>query len=59
MCNVVGGVLKAVEVRTENGTEDAAHLDAFCIKDKGQQTHTKTYTVRKDRRRGMVVAIRT
>ncbi|KAL3983797.1 dynein light chain LC8-type [Sarotherodon galilaeus] len=36
VCNVVGGVLKAVEVRTENGTEDAAHLDAFCIKDKDE-----------------------
>lgn len=40
-CNVVGSVLKAVDVRTENATEDAEHLDAehldaFCIKDKGQ-----------------------
>uniref|UniRef100_A0A3Q4BUW3 Sushi domain containing 5 n=1 Tax=Mola mola TaxID=94237 RepID=A0A3Q4BUW3_MOLML len=39
-CNVVGSVLKAVDVRTENATEDAEHLDAehldaFCIKDKG------------------------
>ncbi|KAF1381577.1 hypothetical protein PFLUV_G00155420 [Perca fluviatilis] len=35
VCNVVGSVLKAVDVRTENATEDAAHLDAFCVKDKG------------------------
>ncbi|XP_059205157.1 sushi domain-containing protein 5 [Centropristis striata] len=35
VCNVVGSALKAVDVRTENATEDAAHLDAFCIKDKG------------------------
>lgn len=35
VCNVVGSALKAVDVRTENVTEDAAHLDAFCIKDKG------------------------
>ncbi|TNN85733.1 Sushi domain-containing protein 5 [Liparis tanakae] len=34
VCNVVGSALKAVDVRTENGTEDAAHLDAFCIKEK-------------------------
>ncbi|XP_030597594.1 sushi domain-containing protein 5 [Archocentrus centrarchus] len=32
VCDVVGGVLKAIEVRIENATEDAAHLDAFCIK---------------------------
>lgn len=36
MCNVEGSALKAVDVRTENATEDAAHLDAFCIKDRGQ-----------------------
>ncbi|XP_030003256.1 sushi domain-containing protein 5 [Sphaeramia orbicularis] len=35
VCNVVGSALKAVDVRTENATEDAAHLGAFCIKDKG------------------------
>ncbi|XP_049891078.1 sushi domain-containing protein 5 [Epinephelus moara] len=35
VCNVVGSALKAVDVRTENATEDATHLDAFCIKDKG------------------------
>ncbi|XP_070840062.1 probable serine/threonine-protein kinase kinX [Chaetodon trifascialis] len=35
VCNVVGSALKAVDVRTENATEDAAHLDAFCIKDRG------------------------
>nr|XP_046273670.1 sushi domain-containing protein 5 [Scatophagus argus] len=35
VCNAVGGALKAVDVRTENATEDSAHLDAFCIKDKG------------------------
>ncbi|XP_074468488.1 uncharacterized protein susd5 [Sebastes fasciatus] len=35
VCNVVGSALKAVDVRTENATEDAAHLDAFCFKDKG------------------------
>ncbi|XP_010733154.2 sushi domain-containing protein 5 [Larimichthys crocea] len=35
VCNVEGSALKAVDVRTENATEDAAHLDAFCIKDRG------------------------
>ncbi|KAL6099835.1 susd5 [Pungitius sinensis] len=35
VCDVVGSARKAVDVRTENATEDAAHLDAFCIKDKG------------------------
>ncbi|XP_044191466.1 sushi domain-containing protein 5 isoform X1 [Thunnus albacares] len=35
VCNIVGGALKAVDVRTENATEETAHLDAFCIKDKG------------------------
>ncbi|KAM8840176.1 uncharacterized protein susd5 [Spinachia spinachia] len=35
VCAVVGSTRKAVDVRTENTTEDAAHLDAFCIKDKG------------------------
>ncbi|XP_041867235.1 sushi domain-containing protein 5 [Melanotaenia boesemani] len=35
VCNVVGSLLKAVVVRTENATEDMTHLDAFCIKDKG------------------------
>uniref|UniRef100_A0A3Q3LUK2 Sushi domain containing 5 n=1 Tax=Mastacembelus armatus TaxID=205130 RepID=A0A3Q3LUK2_9TELE len=34
VCNTVGSALKAVDVRTENATEDPAHLDAFCIKDK-------------------------
>uniref|UniRef100_A0A3B3BTF5 Sushi domain containing 5 n=1 Tax=Oryzias melastigma TaxID=30732 RepID=A0A3B3BTF5_ORYME len=34
VCNVAGGSLRAVDVRTENATEDAAHLDAFCITDK-------------------------
>ncbi len=40
VCNVAGSALKAVDVKTENATEDAAHLDAFCIKDKGQRTKT-------------------
>ncbi|XP_071356030.1 sushi domain-containing protein 5 isoform X2 [Trachinotus anak] len=35
VCNSVGSALKAVDVRTENTTEDTAHLDAFCIRDKG------------------------
>ncbi|XP_029370163.1 sushi domain-containing protein 5 [Echeneis naucrates] len=35
VCNNGGSTLRAVDVRTENATEDAAHLDAFCIKDKG------------------------
>ncbi|CAJ1084058.1 sushi domain-containing protein 5 isoform X1 [Xyrichtys novacula] len=35
VCNVVGGALKAVDVRTENATEDGAHLNAFCIEDRG------------------------
>ncbi|KAM8883903.1 uncharacterized protein susd5 [Synchiropus picturatus] len=35
VCNVVGGSLKAVDVRTENATDDSLHLDTFCIKDKG------------------------
>ncbi|KAF7664904.1 hypothetical protein LDENG_00160830 [Lucifuga dentata] len=35
VCNFVGGALKAVDVRTENATEDTARLDAFCVKDKG------------------------
>ncbi|KAM7384203.1 hypothetical protein PAMA_011512 [Pampus argenteus] len=35
VCNIVGGTLKAVDVRTENATEDTTHLDTFCIKDKG------------------------
>ncbi|XP_068432312.1 sushi domain-containing protein 5 [Clinocottus analis] len=34
VCDVVGSALKAVDVRTENATEDAAHLDAFCVVDK-------------------------
>ncbi|XP_037549609.1 sushi domain-containing protein 5 [Nematolebias whitei] len=34
VCNLQGSSLKAVNVRTENGTEDTAHLNAFCIKDK-------------------------
>lgn len=39
MCDLQGSSLKAVNVRTENGTEDTAHLNAFCIKDKGQKMH--------------------
>ncbi|KAI3358552.1 hypothetical protein L3Q82_014972, partial [Scortum barcoo] len=35
VCNVVGSALKAVDVKTENATEDVTQLDAFCIKDKG------------------------
>ncbi|XP_061520287.1 sarcoplasmic reticulum histidine-rich calcium-binding protein [Phycodurus eques] len=35
VCNYVGGSLKAVEVRTENATGDAASVNGFCIKDKG------------------------
>ncbi|KAM3596145.1 uncharacterized protein V6R79_009129 [Siganus canaliculatus] len=35
VCNDVRGTLKAEDVKTENATEDAARLDAFCIKDKG------------------------
>lgn len=35
MCDGVGSALKAVAVKTENATEDVAHLDAFCIRDKG------------------------
>uniref|UniRef100_A0A3B5KB11 Sushi domain containing 5 n=1 Tax=Takifugu rubripes TaxID=31033 RepID=A0A3B5KB11_TAKRU len=34
VCNVVGGVLKAVDVKTENATGDAVNLNAFCIKDR-------------------------
>ncbi|XP_013861194.1 sushi domain-containing protein 5 [Austrofundulus limnaeus] len=34
VCDVEGSSLKAVNVRTENGTKDTAHLSAFCIKDK-------------------------
>ncbi|XP_022074103.2 sushi domain-containing protein 5 [Acanthochromis polyacanthus] len=34
VCNIVGSALKAVDVRTENATDDTTHLDAFCIKDK-------------------------
>ncbi|KAI4817982.1 hypothetical protein KUCAC02_011351 [Chaenocephalus aceratus] len=34
VCNVVGSALKAVDVRTENATEDSENLDAFCIKDR-------------------------
>ena len=40
MCNAVGSAPKAVDVRTENATVDGTHLDAFCIKDKGQETQT-------------------
>lgn len=36
MCDVVGSSLKAVDVKTEDASEDVAHLDAFCVKDKGQ-----------------------
>lgn len=39
MCNVVGGALKAVDVKTENATGDFARLKAFCIKDRGDQKH--------------------
>ncbi|KAM9385699.1 uncharacterized protein susd5 [Pholidichthys leucotaenia] len=35
VCNFVGSTLKAVDVRIGNATQGAAHLDAFCIKDKG------------------------
>lgn len=35
VCNVVGGALKAVDVKTENITGDNKHLNAFCIKDRG------------------------
>ncbi|XP_061598520.1 sushi domain-containing protein 5 [Cololabis saira] len=34
VCNMVSGSVKAVDVRTENATEDTGHLAAFCIKDK-------------------------
>ncbi|XP_028317120.1 sushi domain-containing protein 5 [Gouania willdenowi] len=34
VCNIVGSGLKAVDVRTENTTDDAAQLNAFCVKDK-------------------------
>uniref|UniRef100_A0A667XBV8 Sushi domain containing 5 n=1 Tax=Myripristis murdjan TaxID=586833 RepID=A0A667XBV8_9TELE len=34
VCNIVGSTLKAVDVKTENATEDTTHLDAFCVKDK-------------------------
>lgn len=40
MCSVVAGALKAVDVKTENATEDFAHLNAFCIKDRGESTMT-------------------
>lgn len=36
VCNAVGSSLKAVDVKTEDASEDVAHLDAFCVKDKGQ-----------------------
>ena len=42
MCNAAGSAPKAVDVRTENATVDGAHLDAFCIKDKGREKHTQT-----------------
>ncbi|XP_068616026.1 sushi domain-containing protein 5-like, partial [Brachionichthys hirsutus] len=36
VCHVVGGSLKAVDVRIENATVDSSsRIDAFCIKDKG------------------------
>ncbi|XP_043994519.1 sushi domain-containing protein 5 [Gambusia affinis] len=34
VCNAEGSSLKAVNVKTENATEDSAHLSAFCMKDK-------------------------
>ncbi|KAK5605095.1 hypothetical protein CRENBAI_026517 [Crenichthys baileyi] len=34
VCNIEGSSLKAVNVKTENVTEDTAHLSAFCMKDK-------------------------
>uniref|UniRef100_A0A3Q2PJ62 Sushi domain containing 5 n=1 Tax=Fundulus heteroclitus TaxID=8078 RepID=A0A3Q2PJ62_FUNHE len=34
VCNTEGSSLKAVNVKTENATEAAAHLSAFCTKDK-------------------------
>uniref|UniRef100_A0A3B5Q4A0 Sushi domain containing 5 n=1 Tax=Xiphophorus maculatus TaxID=8083 RepID=A0A3B5Q4A0_XIPMA len=34
VCSVEGSSLKAVNVKTENATEDTAHLSAFCMKDK-------------------------
>uniref|UniRef100_A0A3B3TIN7 Sushi domain containing 5 n=1 Tax=Poecilia latipinna TaxID=48699 RepID=A0A3B3TIN7_9TELE len=34
VCNAEGSSLKAVNVKTENATEDTAHLSAFCMKDK-------------------------
>uniref|UniRef100_A0A3Q2DYA3 Sushi domain containing 5 n=1 Tax=Cyprinodon variegatus TaxID=28743 RepID=A0A3Q2DYA3_CYPVA len=34
VCNTDGSSLKAVDVKTENATEETAHLSAFCIKDK-------------------------
>ncbi|XP_029022129.1 protein starmaker [Betta splendens] len=33
VCDTVGGAPKAVDVRTQNATDDSANLDAFCIKD--------------------------
>lgn len=36
VCSVVGGSLKAVDVKTEDASEDVAYLEAFCVKDKGQ-----------------------
>lgn len=36
VCNAVGSSLKAVDVKTEDASEDVAHLDAFCVKDKGE-----------------------
>uniref|UniRef100_A0A3P9NFF9 Sushi domain containing 5 n=1 Tax=Poecilia reticulata TaxID=8081 RepID=A0A3P9NFF9_POERE len=34
VCNAEGSSLKAVNVKTENATEDTTHLSAFCMKDK-------------------------
>ncbi|MEQ2310464.1 hypothetical protein AMECASPLE_009068 [Ameca splendens] len=34
VCNIEGSSLKAVNVKTENATEDTAHLSAFCMKGK-------------------------
>ncbi|XP_072303602.1 uncharacterized protein susd5 [Eucyclogobius newberryi] len=36
VCNVEGSALKAVDVKTENVTEDISNLASFCIKDKGK-----------------------
>ena len=40
MCSVVGGALKAVDVKADNASKDFAHLNAFCIKDRGDEPIT-------------------